>query len=136
LKLKFFNSNELEKPFKLSVHKSGKLGFTLEAAKAMELTKNKSISIGMNEDDLTDQRLYMIVNEKEEPGAFKVAKAGVYYYLPIKLLLDNLKIPYHSENVVFNMEKVNFEGQLFYRLTRIDQDRKAIKEETQETQAL
>jgi hypothetical protein len=127
MKIKFFKSNELEKPHRLAVHKSGKLGFTIEAAKALKLSQETSISIGMNEEDSTDQNLYMAVHSEVVEGAFKVAKAGEYYYLPIKLLLDNLKIPYAKESVVFNMTKVETSNDDLYRLTRLEKEEKKEK---------
>jgi hypothetical protein len=135
MKLKFFKSNELEKPYRLSVHKNGKLGFTFEAAKALGLSPEKSISIGVNEEDPNDNRLYMVINERVEPGAFKVAKAGDYFYLPIKLLLDNLKVPYTTESVAFNMDKIENGDGVFYRLTRIVNEKKTPKDNKQEIQA-
>ncbi|WP_143773971.1 hypothetical protein [Niastella vici] len=136
MKIKFFVSHELEKPFRLSVHKNGKLGFPMDAAKALELSQEKSISIGVNDEDPNDNALYMVINESLIPGAFKVAKAGDYYYLPIKLLLDNLKVPYTTESVAFNMSKVENGDGVFYKLIRIVNEKKAPKADNQETQAL
>ena len=127
MKIKFYKADELLRPFRLTVHKSGKLGFTSEAAKELDLTSEKSISIGKNEDDPADDRLYMVVNNRVEPGAFKVAKAGPYYYLPIKVLLDNLSIPYASEMVAFSMEKFEEGGGTYYRLTRIGSKKRSGK---------
>ncbi len=134
MKIKFFKSHELEKPFRLSVHRSGKLGFTSEAAKALELTQEKSISIGQNEEDESDARLYMVVHETVEDGAFKVAKAGAYFYLPIKLLLDNLQIPYETESIAFKMEKVNDGGAIYYRLTRLENEKRGSNVNEEEPQ--
>lgn len=124
MKIKFFKSHELEKPFRLSVHKSGKLGFTTEAAEALGLTRDKSISIGANEDDPSDKRLYMVLNDTHVEGAFKVQKAGDYFSLPIKLLLDALEIPYAEGTLAFNMDKKEVDGGTYYRLTRIEAKKK------------
>lgn len=123
MKIKFFVSHQLEKPHRLAVHKSGKLGFSAEAAKALNLSQGKSISIGTNGDDPSDERLYMVLHESVEPGAFKVAKAGDYYYLPIKLLLDSLNVPYRVEGVAYQMEKIEDGLNTYYRLTRVNSTR-------------
>jgi hypothetical protein len=129
MNIKFFKSDELEKPIRLSVHKSGKLGFTMEAAKSLELTPEKSFLIGRNEDDPNDDRLYLVLNQGVTPGSFKVAKAGDYYYLPIKLLLDNLEVPYEKENVAYNMEKIEDGEAIYYRLSRIENKKKKKRDE-------
>lgn len=134
MKIKFFKSNELEKPHRLAVHKSGKLGFTIEAAKALKLNQETSISIGVNEEDSADSNLYMAVHSGFVDGAFRVAKAGDYYYLPIKLLLDNLKVPYSTESVVYNMTKVESGGDDLFRLTRLEKEAKRAKKPTNQAE--
>src|SRR5665213_2702772 len=101
MKLRFYKVDELDKNLKATVHKTGKLGFTQAAAKKLDLAHLVAVDIGRDEDDPADGNLYVVANG--EGGEFKVIKAGQYYYLPTKILFDNLKIDYVTENVVFDI---------------------------------
>ena len=118
MKIKFFNPNSLDRNLKATVHKSGKLGFTVDAANKMLLKSNKSAGVGMNEDDITDTSLYLLVYDQHEDGAFKVAKAGDYYYLNLKSLFDTLKIDYKSQSVIFDISEEEIDGQRLFKLSR------------------
>ena len=118
MKIKFFKKAELEKNLKVTIHKTGKAGFTFDAAKKLQLSIDKSAGIGINEDDETDKNLYMVIYPTASEGDFKVSKAGEYFYLNTKVLFDNLKIDYIKENVVYDMSEHEHEGQTFYKLKR------------------
>jgi hypothetical protein len=106
LKLKFITPADLCGQLKATVHKTGKLGFTLHTAKKFELNKNKSISIGQNQQDKNDNKLYIIVNDNIKEDAFKVCKAGEYYYLNTKYLFDKLGYNYAGGPIVFDISKI------------------------------
>ena len=86
MKLKFINPSELDKNLKATVHKSGKLGFTIEAAKKLSLDPTKTAQIAINEDDANDKNLYIIIGDSSNANSFKVSKAGAYYYINTKPL--------------------------------------------------
>lgn len=77
-----------------------------------------SAGIGLNVDDPKDENLYMIVYDKVYDEAFKVAKAGDYYYLNTKLLFDNLDFPYETETISFEMSRVPDEEPSTWKLKR------------------
>ncbi len=107
MKIKFFNPEYLEKNLKATVHKSGKMGFTIESARKMQLSPEKSLLIGINEDDLEDKNLYVIVNQSRQNDAFPVLKAGEYYYVNTKPIFDNLKFEYVEKNISFELSEEN-----------------------------
>lgn len=124
MKIKFFTLDELDKNLKATIHKTGKMGFTSDAAKKLDLVNMKSANIGVNEDDPSDQNLYLAVYPGVMSGAFRVVKSGAYYYINTKVLFDNLKIDYLSENVTYDMSTTNLEGQTIYLLKRRKKDKK------------
>lgn len=124
MKIKFFNPNSLDRNLKATVHKSGKLGFTVDAANKMDLKPTKSAAIGKNDDDSSDTALYIAIYDEQKEGAFKVAKAGAYYYLNLKSLFDTLKINYKSQSVIFDISEEDMEGEKIYKLSRRENNKK------------
>lgn len=124
MKLKFINPEGLDKNLKATAHKSGKLGFTMEAAEKMKLSANKSARIAVNEDDSTDTNLYVIVNDTSTDGSFKISKAGAYYYINTKAMFDSMKIDYKNDWIVYDISKDTIDGQLIYKFKRREKDKK------------
>jgi len=124
MKLKFLTPDSLDKNLKATVHRSGKLGFSMEAANKLELSADKSASIAVNEDDPNDSCLYFVIHPSVEGDAFKVNKAGEYYYINAKPLFDSLKINYLKESVVYDISKDSVDGQLIYKFKRREKSKK------------
>jgi hypothetical protein len=127
MKLKFITPDGLDKNLKATAHKSGKLGFTMDAAEKLKLNAEKSVSVAVNEDDSSDTNLYVVINETVKEGAFKINKAGQYYYVNTKALFDTLKIDYKNDWVVYDISKETIDGQLIYRFKRRERDKKSEK---------
>lgn len=100
------------------MHRTGKLGFTQDAAKKLKLPTNRSADIGFNEEDQSDKNLYLFVHHDDKKGEFKIIKAGLYYYLNTKVLFDNLKIDYRKEPVSFDISPEEIGGETVYILKR------------------
>lgn len=118
MKIKFFNLDSLDRNLKATVHKSGKLGFTVDAAKKLKLETNKSAAIGTNEDDPSDESLYVVIYNEVRSDAFRIAKAGQYYYINLKALFDALKINYKGESVVYDISEENIENNTVFKFSR------------------
>jgi hypothetical protein len=118
MKIKFFNPDSLDKNLKATAHKSGKLGFTVDAARRLKLETNKSAAIGTNEDDPSDDSLYIIIYNEVRSGAFRIAKAGQYYYINLKALFDALKINYKQESVVYDISEEPFGDEIVFKFSR------------------
>jgi hypothetical protein len=124
MKIQFFKTTALEKPIRLAVHRSGKLGFPKEAETKLDLKETEAIGIGKNAEDEHDENLYLVTYKENEEGAFKVSKAGEYYYLNTKYLFDNLGIDYRTGLVSFDMTKMDIDGQTVYKLAKLKRERK------------
>lgn len=117
LEIEFYKAKELIKNLKATVHKTGKLGFTSNAASCLNLSNAKSANIGFNKQDTSDKNLYLFIYENKD-GDFNVVKAGEYYYVSTKVLFDNLKIDYINDNVSFDITPMEQDGKTFYALKR------------------
>jgi len=124
MKIKFFNPASLDRNLKATVHKSGKLGFTIEAANKLELSVDKSAAIGVNEDDANDPNLYVVIYSQKQDGAFKISKAGGYYYINTKALFDTLQIDYAADQPVYDIVSETIENQQFFKFKRRDKQEK------------
>ena len=128
LKLYIQKASELEKNIKVTAHSSGKLGFSESAAKKLDLANKKSLIIATNEDE-EDGDLYMWPSQGETEEAFKVCRAGEYYYLNTKLLLEKLKIDYTNKDMItiFDIIDFKYEGNNIYKLLKRVQPRTKTK---------
>lgn len=96
MEIKFFNASEFGSNLKLTLHKTGKLGFSMDAIKTLNIAGLKSASIGKNPAD-NNSVLYMLLHAEEVHGAFDISKAGSYYYINTKGLFDKLGINYSAQ---------------------------------------
>jgi len=125
MEIEFYDPNLLDKNLKATAHKSGKLGFTVDAANKLELSQEKSIGIGHDKSNPADKNLYVVVYNENRPHAFKVNKAGLYYYVNMKPLFDTLKIDYKKESVVFDIaEHGHIDGHKLYRFEKREKKQK------------
>ena len=125
MKLKFFNSAETERKAKVTIHSSGKLGFSSDAIDYLEIKDGNSIQFAQNEENENDLNLYAVVYDKIQQGAFRINKAGEYYYVNTKNLFDTLNIDYKGVRIIYDLVKFDYEGKPFIKMLRRDIKKKA-----------
>lgn len=116
INFKILKSTEIPKDIRLSVHKTGKLGFSMDAKETLKLTKYKSITLAANADDENDKHLYLLLDEEEPEGSYKISKAGDYYYVNMGALLKSLGHEYSDGKLVVEMRKMEQGDTVYYRL--------------------
>jgi hypothetical protein len=124
LKIKILQASNYTKNIKCSIHLSGKLGFSSSAINLLKLDQNKYIAFGVNEEDEKDPNLYMFLYKEEHNEAFKIIKAGNYYYLNTKKMFDEIGLDYKNTNYIFDIIEIEYEKQKIYKLNRREYDRK------------
>lgn len=124
MKLKFYNPDHLDRNLKATIHKTGKLGFTVQAAEKMGLGEGKSVAIGRNEEDENDENLYLMVNQHRGEDSFPVYKAGAYFYLNTKALFDSFKWDYLSNTISFEIQIENYDGHQIFKLIKKERKKK------------
>jgi hypothetical protein len=108
MKLKFIKPEDLSGNLKATIQRTGKLGFSSDAAKKLQLSSNKSVMMAINEDE-EDDNLYMLLLD-DAGGDYKVAKAGEYYYINLKYLFDDLGIKYgEDQNTTYTIKEGDFD---------------------------
>jgi hypothetical protein len=124
LELDFFNASEFETRLKCTIQKTGKLGFNESAIKKLHLNENKSIKFGKSKDIQDVESLYMVILDGVESEAFKVNKAGTYYYLNTKGLFDKLGYDYSVKTIMFDIIEVANGVSAIYKLIKREVPRK------------
>lgn len=115
--IEFEDPNKVGGSIKATIHKTGKLGFSAGAEDFMNIKDDSFFKIGFNNSTETDERIYMVPSEKEDI-AFKVSKAGMYYYINLKNIFDKRGIDYKSKSYIYDIKKESSEGTDFFILTK------------------
>lgn len=129
MKLQFHNPKELDKNLKATVHITGKLGFTIEAAKKMQFESHRFMSIASNGEDENDTSLYIVMSETKKDNSFNIAKAGQYYSVNTKALFDVMKLNYKTHTIMYDISIIDVEGEIVYKLSKREKPKK--KDETE-----
>ena len=103
---------------KASVHRNGKLGFSSGAAKKLNLTPETRFLVATNADDPDDKNLYLIEDKQGNEKGFKVSRAGQYYYMRIKHVLDEMGIEYRNGGLIYDIVKVDEQERTYLKLIR------------------
>jgi hypothetical protein len=101
-----------------SLNWSREIGFTKDAAIKLKLADAKSARIALNEDEKSDENLYVIIDYETEEAGFKINKAGEYYYINTKALFDGLEMDYLKESYVYDITTTTIDDQQVYKFKR------------------
>lgn len=120
LDLNFITPKEIDGGTKLTVHKSGKLGFSKNAMELLDIENNKFCKFATNNADVNDTSIYMIVSDVNDNLSFKASKAGEYYYIKARSFLNDLEIDYSDESktIIFDIQPIDYEGKKIYKLKK------------------
>jgi ribosomal protein L15 len=123
IKLKTIKAPEEISNYKATTHFTGKIGFTKIAAENMKLNENKFIEFAENENDENDNNLYVFVRNEKKEGLLKVNKAGSYYHIIAKGLLEKLNIDYKSKRIMFDITELPYGNEIVYKFNRREKNR-------------
>ncbi|AQX04121.1 hypothetical protein ATB99_13320 [Elizabethkingia meningoseptica] len=112
----FEDPNKVGGAIKATIHKSGKLGFSSGAEDFMKIVDNAFFKIGFN-DSTDDGNIYMVPCETED-GAFKISKAGQYYYINLKNVFDKRGIDYKNKSYIYDIKKEKTDSINYFILTK------------------
>lgn len=102
--MKILSAVEYSTKLRASVHASGRLGFSYEAAKSLGINGKSSVKFGQDDDD--PSVLYLIVPTEPNEECFPVKPSGPYYYVPTKTLFDALGVDYAGSTVIFDLVRM------------------------------
>lgn len=120
MKFKFLDAKQFASNLRCAIQGNGKLNFSASAISILGLNNKRSAKFAMNEDAKGVEELFIVIQDKITDDAFKVNKAGNYYYLNAKAMFDSLGIDYKSHSVVFDIIKTEelIEGSPLFKLIR------------------
>lgn len=107
---------------KCTIHSSGKLGFTEETAKQLKFNESSSVMFATDNEDETVLYLFNVKGTNED--AFKIYKAGAYFYVNTKILFDSLKYDYTNNTIIFDMMEIKDDKNEIYKLNKREKLRK------------
>lgn len=126
LDLSFIKPKEIDGAVKLTVHKTGKLGFSKGAIDLLSIGVNKYCKFATNNADTNDVSVYMIVDPIGDEYSFKISKAGEYYYIKAKSFLNEMNIDFEDETktIIFDIQQMDYNGEKIYKLKKRIVERK------------
>lgn len=102
--LTFYKQKENTSNAKLTVQKTGRLGFSKGAIEMTGIKRNTFAKFGSD----NEKNMFLVLSDKEDEFSFKVSKAGEYYYINARNLLRELDIDYKSKNTfIFDLFKTD-----------------------------
>lgn len=100
--MKILSVKQFSNKLKVSIQSSGRLSFTDDTARTLEIKDGTPIKFAIDEDK--GRSLYLVVAANmEDEDAFKVRKSGSYFYVPTKNLFDALEVDYSNKSVGYDL---------------------------------
>jgi hypothetical protein len=118
MKLKFIKAEETERNAKATVHTTGKLGFSKDAIEYLGINEDNTIQFAQNTEDVNDKNLYAKIYGSAQEGAFRISKAGEYFYVNTKNMLDSLGVDYKNSKIIYDLVKGEYEGEQIVKMLR------------------
>lgn len=103
--LTVYSAKNYNKKLKVTIQKTGKLGFTADTAASLFLNENTYIKIARDEEQPDD--LYMIVCDNPDEDGFKVNLNSEYYSLPTTMLFKELGLDYTHYTIIFDLSRAS-----------------------------
>lgn len=106
---------------KVTIQSSGRLGFTEQTAKALDLSSGKYAKFAQDNEKGT---LYLVITDETDEDAFQIKVSSGYYYVPAKQMFDLLGYNYENGNIMFDLVRQlalddALQGQAFLMKQRI-----------------
>lgn len=125
MKIKFLKALEEDNTVKCTIQKNGRLGFSSEAVKLLNINTNIYAKIGIDEEEKKIGNLYLEITDKSDDETLRFRRAGEYFFLNTTTIFSQLEIDYIRKKIIFNIVPMSFENRRIYKLNRRELDRKA-----------
>lgn len=99
-----------------SIQRNGRLGFTGEAAKLLDLQEGLTMLFST----MPNGDLAAVVCDASESRGFRVQKAGEYFYIRMKNFFDSQSLDYIKKRVAYDISETpeRYQGKVVYKFTR------------------
>lgn len=115
MKLKFIIPTKPEPVYKASVHKTGRIGFTIETANKFGIGVDKCMKLAVNEEDREIKNIYGVLGKAGEPEGYRIQKAGKYHSVDSKAFFDSLNLIYEGGDISFTVSEEDINGTRFLK---------------------
>ena len=103
---------------------SGRLNFSEDTGKTLGLKDKMSIKFAIDENG----KLYCSFPKEDDEDAFKIRKAGRYFYVPTDLLFSSLGIDYKKINIQYNLVRAQLnDDELNGKTYRMDETLRTLR---------
>lgn len=119
--IQIISAKKFATKLKATIQRSGRLGFTEETARYMNLADGKFAKFAQDDEKGT---LYLIIIDKRNEDSFDIRSSSGYYFVPAKMMFDSLGVDYEKNVVMFDLVRKpsldeTLEGQVFLMKSRI-----------------
>jgi hypothetical protein len=98
--IRIINAKQFTTKLKATIQFSGRLGFTEETAKALDLSAEKFARFAQDDEKNT---LYLVIIDEASEDAFQIKSSSGYYYVPTKMMFDMLGFDYEHNTIMFDL---------------------------------
>lgn len=118
MKLKFIPPPPETPTHIANVHRTGKIGFTIGAAKHFQINTSKSMALAVNDEDFTDENIYgQLIGETSSLKGYKIMKGGEYHSVNAKGFFDTIQLDY-SKPISFVVTDLEVNGTKLIKFTK------------------
>lgn len=103
--ISIIKTSEFNVKLKVTIHSSGRLGFTADTAEKLRLSED--IYIKFANDDENENELFMIFVTEPDEDTFKVIRSGKYFYLPTTAMFQSFGYDFKKYNIMFDMVRMS-----------------------------
>lgn len=101
--IQILSASTFNDKMKLTVHKTGRMGFNETAAINLRLEERPSFALGKEDDKGIEDGLYLIRYKDYTPQRFKTMSSGKSYYLATKAFFDMIDYDYVNESFIYDL---------------------------------
>ena len=98
--LNIISAKQFATKLKVTIQSSGRLGFTDDTAKSLDLSLGKYAKFAQDDEKGI---LYLVVLDSADEDAFPIRESGGYFYVPTKQMFDMLVYNYEKKNIMFDL---------------------------------
>ena len=129
--IRIINAKQFTTKLKATIQFSGRLGFTEETAKALDLSAGKFARFAQDDEKNT---LYLIIIDEASEDAFQIKLSSTYYYVPTKMMFDMLGFDYEHNTIMFDQIRqpsldTDLMGQVYLMKQRINKRKDKVHED-------
>lgn len=103
--INIIKTSDFNVKLKVTIHSSGKLGFTADTADKLRLTEDTYIKFA-NDDEIENELFMIFVTEPDE-DTFKVNRSGKYFYLSTTAMFQSFGFDFKKYNIMFDMVRMS-----------------------------